>query len=75
MLRSDADVDLRARRHEILDHSSGPNRAIGPLCVSVRFFVAATGHSFGAIFTLNDSNDVFSQPLVPFGGYINIAHY
>jgi len=45
------------------------------LCIylSVRFFVAATGHSFGAIFTLNGSNDVISQPLVPFGGHINIA--
>ena len=40
---------------------------------SVRFFVGATGHSFGAILTLNGSNDVISQPLVPFGGHINIA--
>jgi len=42
---------------------------------SIRFFSAATGHSFGAIFTLNGSNDVISQPLVPFGGHINIAAY
>ena len=35
----------------------------------------ATGHSFGAILTLNGSNDVISQPLVPFGGHINIALY
>ena len=41
--------------------------------LSVRFFVGATGHSFGAILTLNGSNDVISQPLVPFGGHINIA--
>jgi len=41
--------------------------------LSVRFFVAATGHSFVAILTLNGSNDVISQPLVPFGGHINIA--
>jgi len=41
--------------------------------LSVRFFVGATGHSFVAILTLNDSNDVISQPLVPFGGHINIA--
>jgi len=35
-----------------------------------------TGHSFVAILTLNNgSNDVISQPLVPFGGHINIAPY
>ena len=45
------------------------------VCLSVRFFVGATGHSFGAIFTLNGSNDVISQPLVPFGGHMNIAPY
>ena len=45
------------------------------VCLSVRFFVGATGHSFGAIFTLNSSNDVISQPLVHFGGHINIAPY
>ena len=43
--------------------------------LSVRFFVGATGHSFVAILTLNGSNDVISQPLVPFGGHINIAPY
>ena len=43
--------------------------------LSVRFFVAATGHTFVAILTLNGSNDVISQPLVPFGGHINIAPY
>ena len=38
------------------------------LCIylSVRYFVGATGHSFGPFFTLNGSNDVVSQPLVPF---------
>jgi len=36
------------------------------ICLSVRFFVGATGHSFGGILTLNGSNDVISQPLVPF---------
>jgi len=41
--------------------------------LSVRFFVGATGHSCVAILTLNGSNDVISQPLVPFGGHINIA--
>ena len=45
------------------------------VCLSIRFFSAATGHSFGAIFTLNGSNDVISQRLVPFGGHINIAPY
>ena len=45
------------------------------VCLSVRFFVGTTGHSFGAIVTLNGSNDVISQPLVPFGGHINIALY
>jgi len=30
-----------------------------------RFFVAAAGHSFGAISTLNGSNDVISQQLDP----------
>ena len=45
------------------------------VCLSVRFFVGATGHSFVAILTLNGSNDVISQPLVPFGGHINIAPY
>jgi len=44
-------------------------------CLSDRFFVGATGHSFGAILTLNGSNDVIPQPLVPFGGHINIAAY
>jgi len=43
--------------------------------MSVRFFVGATGRSFGAILTLDGSNDVNSQPLVPFGGHINIAPY
>ena len=41
--------------------------------LSVRSFVGATGHSFGAILTLNGSNDVISQPLVPFDSHINIA--
>jgi len=43
------------------------------ICLSVRFFVGATGHSFVAILTLNGSNDVISQPIMPFGNYINIA--
>ena len=43
--------------------------------LSVRFFVGATGHSFGPILTVNGSNDVILQPLVPFGGHINIAPY
>jgi len=43
--------------------------------LSIRFFLWATGHSFGAIFTLNVSKDVISQPLVPFDGHINIAPY
>ena len=43
--------------------------------LSVRFFVGATGHSFWAILTLNGSNDVIPQPLVLFGGHINIAAY
>ena len=43
--------------------------------LSVRFFVGATGHSLVAILTLNGSNDVISQPLLPFGGHINIALY
>ena len=42
------------------------------VCLSIGFFVGATGHSFGAIFTLNGSNDVISQPLVPFGGHITV---
>jgi len=46
-----------------------------PISLSIRFFSAATGHSFGAIFTINGSNDMISQPLVPFGGHINIAPY
>ena len=45
------------------------------LSICVRFFVGATGHSFGAILKLNGSNDVISQPLVPFGGHNNIALY
>jgi len=44
------------------------------VCLSV-FFVGATGHSFVAILTLSGSNDVIPQPLVPFGGHINIAAY
>jgi len=38
--------------------------------LSVRFFVGATGHSFGAILTINGSNNVILQPLVPFGSQI-----
>jgi len=45
------------------------------ICLSARFFVGATGQFFGAILTLNGSNDVISQPLVPFGGHINTAPY
>ena len=45
------------------------------ICLSVRFFVAARGHSFRDISTLYGSNDVISQPLVPFGSHINIAPY
>jgi len=37
------------------------------------FFITPTGHIFSAILTLNDSNDVFLQPLVPFGGRDEIA--
>jgi len=43
--------------------------------LSVSFFIEATGHSLVAILTLNGSNDVIPQPLVPFGGHINIAPY
>ena len=43
------------------------------ICLSVRFFVGATGHSFRAILTLNGSNNVISQPLVTFDSRINIA--
>jgi len=43
--------------------------------MSIRCFVAATGYSFGAILTLNGSHDVISQPLVLFGGHINIDLY
>ena len=43
--------------------------------LSVRFFVGATSHSFEPILMLNGTNDVISQPLVPFGGDINIAPY
>jgi len=38
--------------------------------LSIRFFVGATGHSFGAILMVNGSSGVFSQPLVPFGGLV-----
>jgi len=43
--------------------------------LSLRFFVGVSGHSFGPILTVNGSNDVVSQPLVPFDGHINIAPY
>jgi len=36
------------------------------VCMSDRFFFAATDHSVSAILTLNGSNNVFSQPLLPF---------
>jgi len=47
------------------------------LCLYVYLSVSSSGLqvSFGEIFTLNGSNDVISQPLVPFGGYMNIAPY
>ena len=51
------------------------NTILCEFCLSMCFFVGATGHSFVAILTLNGSNDVISQPLVPFGGHINIAPY
>ena len=38
--------------------------------LSIRFFVGATGHSFGAILMVDGSSGVFSQPLVPFGGLV-----
>ena len=37
------------------------------------FFATPTGRIFSAILTLNGSYDVFLQPLVPFGGRVNIA--
>jgi len=45
------------------------------VCLSVRFFVGATGHSFGPISAVNGFNDVVSQPIVLFDGRINIAPY
>ena len=65
-------TDLRMREKHVLCGFFFINISI---CLSIRFFVAATGNSFGAIFTLNGSNDVISQPIVPFGGHINIAPY
>jgi len=44
------------------------------VCLSVYpFFATPTGHIFSAILTLTGSNDVFLQPLVPFGGRDEIA--
>ena len=42
--------------------------------LSVRFFVGATGHSFGPILTVNGSNDVLAT-ISAFCGHINIAPY
>jgi len=42
------------------------------IIISIPFFTRATGLIFEAILTPNSSNDVFSQPLVPFGGLDNI---
>jgi len=39
------------------------------------FFCRGYRSHFGAILTLNGSNEVISQPLVPFCGHINIASY
>ena len=43
------------------------NISIYPFCAT------PTGCIFSAIFMLNGSYDMFLQPLVPFGGRINIA--
>ena len=37
------------------------------------FFATPTGRIFSAILTPDGSYDVFPQPLVPFGGRVNIA--
>ena len=37
------------------------------------FFATSIGRIFSAILTLNGSNDVFLQPLVPFGGHVKTA--
>ena len=37
------------------------------------FFATPTGRIFSAILTLDGSYNVFPQPLVPFGGRVNIA--
>ena len=37
------------------------------------FFATPTGRIFSVILTLDGSYDVFPQPLVPFGGRVNIA--
>jgi len=69
---SPSPIDFRRRPYNTL---ALPCERVISICLSVRFFVGATGHSFVAIFTLNGSNDVISQPLVPFGSHINIAPY
>ena len=51
-------------------------RFCGYIYLSVSPFLRrATGHSFGPILTVNGSNDVVLQSLVPFDGHINIAPY
>ena len=66
-------TDLRMREKHVFVWIFFINIIYLSIYLSVRFFVAATG--FGASLTLNGSNDVISQPLVPFGGHINIAPY
>ena len=51
---------------------------VGFFCLHIRlsiypFFATPTRRTFSAILTLNGSYDVFPQPLVPFGGRVNIA--
>ena len=48
------------------------------VCLSICLSVSSSGLQVTVlwpIFTLNGSNDVVSQPLVPFDGHINIAPY
>ena len=66
-----ADTDLRIREKTKVGWIFFINISI---CLSV----SSSGLQvtvLGTILTLNGSNDVISQPLVPFGGHINIAPY
>jgi len=66
-------ADLRTREKDIFCVDFLLTYRLLSICLSVSS--SRLQASFGTILTLSGSNDVISQPLVPFGGHINTAPY